>query len=181
MYHYFCGENALCEEKEITRKCYTFWGSWALPFLLAALLLTGCSGKKEESDKTSLTESGMKCGAGKCGASMVDGDTVLAKKKKNFLSQMREDDPRKTCVLEATTTKSLYDCVRDPKTNRLTTKCGTGKCSNASSEIIMKCGAGKCGSGMSRPKVPPKPEPAKQKTHKEEPMMKCAAGKCSGK
>ena len=138
---------------------------------LTALLTVGCNDKNTETEdphQTSLTESGMKCGAGKCGASMVDGNTIVAKKKKNILSQMREDDPRKTCVLNANTTKVLYNCVRNPKSKRLTTKCGTGKCSNATKDITMKCGAGKCGSGMSKPKVPLKP------------VMKCAAGKCGG-
>jgi uncharacterized low-complexity protein len=150
----------------------TFAGP-ALSLLFATLLISGCS-DKNSSDKASLTEGGMKCGAGKCGASMVDGNTVVAKKKKNILSQMREDDPRKECVIKAKSNKALYDCVRDPKSKRLTTKCGAGKCGNESEEITMKCGAGKCSSGMSKPKVPPKPEPVKS-----QPAMKCAAGKCS--
>jgi len=126
--------------------------------LLTAVLTVGCGNQnsKTEDLKTSLTEGGMKCGAGKCGASMVDGNSVVAKKKKNMLSQMRENDPRKTCVLNASTTKALYNCVRNPKNKRLTTKCGTGKCSNATKEISMKCGAGKCGSGISAPKIPSK-------------------------
>ncbi|MEA3419592.1 MAG: hypothetical protein U9Q90_09360 [Campylobacterota bacterium] len=136
--------------------------------LTAAFIMVGCSDK--EDDKVSLTESGMKCGAGKCGTSMVDGNSVVAKKKKNILSQMRRDDPRKDCVIKANSNKALYDCVRDPKSKRLTTKCG-----NANDDITMKCGAGKCSSGMSKPKVPPKPESVKP-----EPVMKCAAGKCSG-
>lgn len=143
-----------------------------IPILSTALLLTACS-KTGKEEKASLTEGGMKCGAGKCGASMVDGNTVLAKKKKNILKQMRENDSRKDCVLKATSSKALYDCVRDPKTNRLTTKCGKDQSNKSSEEITMKCGAGKCGSGMSQPKVPPKP-----KTVIDEPAMKCAAGKC---
>ena len=125
---------------------------------LTAMLTVGCNNKNSQTEdpKTSLTESGMKCGAGKCGASMVDGNSVVAKKKKNMLSQMRENDPRKACVLNASTTKALYDCVRNPKSKRLTTKCGTGKCSNATEDITMKCGAGKCGTGMLTPKVPSK-------------------------
>ena len=132
---------------------------------LTALLTVGCNDRNTETEdpQTSLTESGMKCGAGKCGASMVDGNTIVAKKKKNMLSQMRENDPRKACVLNANTTKALYNCVRNPKSKRLTTKCG-----NTNNELTMKCGAGKCGSGMSKPKVPLKP------------VMKCAAGKCGG-
>jgi len=154
-------------------------------FLIAAALfaLTACSdsGSKPSEAKASLTEGGMKCGAGKCGASMVDGNTVVAKKKKNILSQMRDNDSRRECVIKAATSKALYDCVRDPKTKRLTVKCGMGKCSNATEEITMKCGAGKCGSGMSQPKVPPRPKPIQSKPAKSKPVMKCAAGKCGGK
>ena len=141
--------------------------------LAAASITVGCSDKKGDG-KASLTEGGMKCGAGKCGASMVDGNTIVAKKKKNILSQMRKDDPRKDCVIKASSNKALYDCIRDPETNRLTTKCGAGKCNSENNDVTMKCGAGKCSSGMSKPKVPLKPEPAKT-----EPAMKCAAGKCS--
>ncbi len=147
-------------------------------FIGALVFTVGCNSDGKDEDKSSLTEGGMKCGAGKCGASMVDGNTIVAKKKKNILSQMRKDDPRKDCVLKAGSNKALYDCIRDPKTKHLTTKCGMGKCSNSTDkeEITMKCGAGKCGTGMSQPKVPPKPEPAKAK-----PAMKCSAGKCGGK
>ena len=79
------------------------------------------------SQEQSLTESGMKCGAGKCGSSMVDGNSVVAKKKKNILSQMREDDPRKECVLGANSSKKLYNCIRNPKTGRVTKKCGSDR------------------------------------------------------
>ncbi len=136
---------------------------------LAAVILTlstGCSDQTEQK-KASLTEGGMKCGAGKCGANMVDGNTLLAKKQRNILAQMRDDDPRKDCVMKAQSTKALYDCVRDPKTGKLTTKCGTGKCGDGmASKPAMKCGAGKCGASMQKPK----PKPA----------MKCGAGKCGG-
>lgn len=123
---------------------------FGFPLLLMIAIVTGCSDTREKK-KTSPTQGGMKCGAGKCGASMVDGNTIVAKKKKNMLSQIREDDPRKACVLNANTTKALYNCVRNPESKRLTTKCG-----NTSDEVTMKCGAGKCGSGMSTPKVPSK-------------------------
>jgi uncharacterized low-complexity protein len=103
------------------------------------LILSGCGEKKEE--KSSAPE--MKCGAGKCGANMFDGNSALAKKKKNILSQMREDDPRKECVLKAKTTKAAYNCVRDPQTQKLSLKCGMQK-----EEPAMKCGTGKCGSSM---------------------------------
>ena len=113
--------------------------------LLSAIVFTfsACSDEKT-APKSSMTMS--KCGAGKCGANMFDGNTALAKKKKNILKQMRENDPRKDCVIEAKTTKEAYECVRHPETKRLTTKCGEGKCGTAKKEQpAMKCGAGKCG------------------------------------
>lgn len=88
--------------------------------VLAIVLLTGCSDKEKTK---SLTEGGMKCGAGKCGASMVDGSTILVKKKVNILDQLKEDDSRRECVLASTSTKALYDCVRVTKTGRLSSKC----------------------------------------------------------
>jgi len=104
------------------------------------LLIIGCSDHTEET-KVSLTESGMKCGAGKCGASMVDGNSIVDKKRKNILSQLREDDPRKACILSANTSKSLYNCIRDPKTKRLSSKCGN----DTTVQSPMKCASGKCG------------------------------------
>ena len=120
-------------------------------YILVILLLIfiGCGEKKEETSAP-----GMKCGAGKCGANMFDGNGALAKKKKNILSQMRENDPRKDCVIKANTTKEAYNCVREPGGNKLT----------------MKCGVGKCGANMSKPKPV-----------KEEPAMKCGARKCGSK
>lgn len=112
---------------------------------ITLLLFSGCS--DEKGAKKSSTP-GMKCGAGKCGANMFDGNAALSKKKKNILKQMREDDPRKDCVVQAKTTKATYDCVRDPKTQKMTLKCGEGKCGTAmqAPKPVMKCGAGKCGS-----------------------------------
>ena len=89
----------------------------SLSLLMITLIISGCSGKEKEK---SLTEGGMKCGAGKCGSSMVDGSAVLVKKKMNILDQMSKEDKRRDCVLKARTTKALYNCVRDPKTGRLT-------------------------------------------------------------
>ncbi len=80
------------------------------------LLLCACSGEKQAK---SITEGGMKCGAGKCGASMVDGSATLVKKKMNILDQLKEEDNRRDCVLNATTSKALYNCVREDKTARL--------------------------------------------------------------
>jgi len=107
------------------------------------LLFNSCSGEKQ---KESITQGGMKCGPGKCGASMVDGSTLLVKKKMNMLKQLRENDNRRDCVLKATTTKVLYNCVRVEKTSRLSTKCSSDNTKKADSS--MKCAPGKCGSNM---------------------------------
>ncbi|KYJ85936.1 hypothetical protein [Sulfurovum riftiae] len=124
--------------------------------ITAILLLAGCSDKEKEK---SLTEGGMKCGAGKCGSSMVDGSAVLVKKKVNILDQLTKEDKRRDCVLKAKTTKALYNCVRDPKTGRLTVKetsistfkntieATEKKAPKKADESIMKCQAGKCTSG----------------------------------
>ena len=114
--------------------------------LFTLALLSGCSGEKKES----ITEGGMKCGPGKCGASMVDGSAVLVKKKMNILDQLQEDDNRRECVLSATTTKELYNCVRVEETGRLSTKCSADKTKKAPKKEVpaMKCEAGKCGSNM---------------------------------
>lgn len=120
----------------------------ALSTLLAlTLLLSACTDQKSEKS----SQTGMKCGAGKCGANMVDGHSVFAQKQRTILTQMRQDDPRKGCVMNAGDVKALYACVRDPETGKLSTKCG-----NATEKSVMKCGGGmKCGS-----------------------TMKCGAGKC---
>jgi len=140
------------------------------PLLLIGtlLLLTACSGEKQ---KESITEGGMKCGPGKCGASMVDGSAVLVKKKLNILNQLREDDNRRECVLNATATKILYNCVRVEKTGRLSTKCASDNVKPKEKEL-MKCEAGKCGSSMD------KSIPKKEIVKKESNSMKCEAGKC---
>lgn len=108
------------------------------------LILSSCSNKDKEE---SITEGGMKCGPGKCGASMVDGSAVLVKKKMNILDQLKENDSRRDCVLKADTTKDLYNCVRVEETGRLSTKCSTDNVKEKS-EKAMKCEAGKCGSSM---------------------------------
>lgn len=109
-------------------------------------LLSGCSGEKKES----ITEGGMKCGPGKCGASMVDGSAALVKKKMNILGQLREDDDRRKCVLSSMSTKELYNCVRVEDTGRLSTKCASDHAKQAPKKELpaMKCEAGKCGSNM---------------------------------
>ena len=122
----------------------------SLSLLTFTLLLSGCTDKDE---KKSLTEGGMKCGAGKCGASMVDGSAVLVKKKMNIVNQLTKEDKRRDCVLKAKTTKALYNCVRDPETGRLIIE--------DKSKIF---------------KVVEKKVPKKE----EKSEMKCAAGKCSG-
>ena len=120
-----------------------------MTLLVLVVTLTFASCSDEKTVKKS-TAPGMKCGAGKCGANMFDGNAALAKKKRNILAQMRKDDPRKECVQKARTTKAVYDCVRDPKTKKMTRKCGLGKCSAAikAPKPVMKCGTGKCGSTM---------------------------------
>jgi len=115
----------------------------SLPLLLLLLGAgQGCSSDRDESAKSSDSAgSTMKCGVGKCGAGMADGNIILAKKRRNILSQMRKDDSRRDCVDKAQNTKVLYDCVRGSKEGRLTTKCGVMK------EGEMRCGAGKCSGG----------------------------------
>ncbi|MGB5964029.1 MAG: hypothetical protein WBF77_01205 [Sulfurimonadaceae bacterium] len=135
--------------------------SLILFFLLGFSL--GCSSDRESAPKEEKTGGGMKCGAGKCGANMFDGNAALVKKKANITAQMREDDPRRDSVFKAATTKEVYDCVRDPKTGKLT-KIWRGDVKTGTAP--MKCGAGKCGAAMQTP------EP------KKEPAMKCGAGKC---
>ena len=137
--------------------------------ITSLFILSGCDFQKVDKGEDSLA-GGMKCGAGKCGANMFDGNSALAKKKNNILSQMREKDSRKECVKNAATTKEAYNCVRDPNGNKLSKKCGTGKCGDA--EPAMKCGAGKCGASMQMDE--PKEEPA-MKCGGD---MKCGAGKC---
>ena len=109
------------------------------------VLISGCSDKEKTK---SITEGGMKCGPGKCGASMVDGSAVLVKKKMNILNQLKEDDNRRDCVLKATSTKELYNCVRVSETGRLSTKCSADNTKKIPKKEIstMKCEAGKCGS-----------------------------------
>lgn len=111
------------------------------------ILFSACSGEKQ---KESITEGGMKCGPGKCGASMVDGSAVLVKKKMNILNQLKEDDSRRECVLKAITTKELYSCVRVEETGRLSTKYAADNIKKApkKGQSTMKCEAGKCGSSM---------------------------------
>ena len=111
------------------------------------LLISGCTEKEK---KESLTEGGMKCGPGKCGASMVNGSAVLVKKKMNILNQLTEDDNRRDCVLKAMTTKELYACVRVRKTGRLSTKCSSDNSLQIPKKetSVMKCETGKCDKGM---------------------------------
>jgi len=143
-----------------------------LTFITTLLLVlsSGCNNRDNSEKERNPAAGGMKCGAGKCGANMFDGNAALVKKKANIVKQMREGDSRRDCVAGASTTKEVYDCVRDPKSGKLTKKCGLGKCGEAmqdsSPKATMKCGAGKCGSDMAEPES------------KKEPAMKCGAGKC---
>ncbi|MFK5938353.1 MAG: hypothetical protein QM497_08155 [Sulfurimonas sp.] len=109
-------------------------------FIMISLFLLMISGCSEEQTATKSSAKMSKCGAGKCGANMFDNNSALAKKKKNILKQMRENDPRKDCVIKANNTKEVYNCVRDSNTKKLSLKCGISK-----KKPAMKCGAGKCG------------------------------------
>ncbi len=113
--------------------------------IVTSLIILAFSGCNEKKEPPKTVGSGMKCGAGKCGANMFDGNSALDKKKKNILSQMRDNDSRKDCVIAALTTKEAYDCVRNKETQKMTLKCGAGMIKK---EPAMKCGAGKCGSSM---------------------------------
>ena len=112
-------------------------------FLGLVLVFFGCVDKKDEKKKVA----GMKCGAGKCGANMFDGNAALKKKKANILNQLSKDDYRRDCVKKAKSTKEVYDCVRNPMTNRLSLKCGSVALDkkDKSKKPAMKCAAGKCG------------------------------------
>lgn len=81
---------------------------------------------------------------------MVNGSVVLVKKKMNILGQLQEDDNRRDCVLKATSTKELYNCVRVFETGRLSTKCASDNTKKIPKKEVstMKCEAGKCGSDM---------------------------------
>lgn len=118
--------------------------------LTTGLLILFVSACSEKNPDDSMTQGGMKCGAGKCGASMVDGSAVLVKKKMNILNQLNENDTRRECVLSAMTTKALYACVRVEKTGRLSTKCAADNTKLAPNKGVstMKCESGKCGSDM---------------------------------
>lgn len=120
---------------------------YVLIALMSLAFFGGCDFKDADKAEDSL-EGGMKCGAGKCGANMFDGNSALAKKKNNILTQMRSEDSRKECVKNALTTKEAYDCVREKNSKKLTTKCGDGNSENSTPEPVMKCGEGKCGSSM---------------------------------
>jgi len=119
----------------------------AIKLLFNELLESGCTDKEQ---KGSITEGGMKCGPGKCGASMVDGSAVLVKKKMNIINQLSSEDNRKECVLKAMTTKELYACVRVEETGRLSTKCSADNTKKIPKKQTssMKCEAGKCGNSM---------------------------------
>ena len=123
--------------------------------LLLVLGISACSDRDDSPKEESAAVGGMKCGAGKCGANMFDGNAALVKKKANITAQMKEDDPRRDCVFKAATTQEAYDCVRDAETGKLSTKCGNGSAESSSTKVpapkeepAMKCGAGKCGSSM---------------------------------
>lgn len=90
----------------------------------AALLAFSACSDRNKSSEDAPTAGAMKCGAGKCGANMVSSNSELAKKQRAILGQMSQDDPRMGCVMNAKTTEALYECVRDPKTGKLTMEYG---------------------------------------------------------
>ncbi len=93
-------------------------------FVVSVVLgVGGCGRDSGDHGKSSA----MKCGAGKCGANMIDSESVLEKKRADITEQMSKDDPRRGCVIKAQSIEILHDCIRDPKTGKLTTKFGDGK------------------------------------------------------
>jgi len=86
-----------------------------LYMILLIFLLLGCNQKSKEKSLTG----GMKCGAGKCGASMIKDSTSLGKKQMSILKQLKKDDKRIDCVKSAKSIKKVYDCVRDRESGRL--------------------------------------------------------------
>jgi uncharacterized low-complexity protein len=93
-------------------------------FVVSVVFVAGGCGRDSGGHGKSNT---MKCGAGKCGANMIDSESVLEKKRADITAQMREDDPRRGCVVKAQNTETLYDCIRDPETGKLTMEFGKGK------------------------------------------------------
>ncbi len=134
-----------------------------LQLVLATLLLGALAGCSDTKGSKESKTPGMKCGAGKCGTNMFDGKGALAKKKRNMIAQMRENDPRKECVIAAKTAKEAYDCVKHKETSKMSLKCGTAK-----------CGVGKCGDALKHEKM------LKEKNTTKNSAMKCGAGKCGG-
>ena len=64
---------------------YLYGALSLLSVFIMTSVLSGCD--KKESKQESMGS--MKCGAGKCGINMMDGNSLLIKKKVNILSQMR--------------------------------------------------------------------------------------------
>lgn len=95
--------------------------------LFAALLALGFIGLSINADE-------MKCGAGKCGASMS--------KDMKVKGCDCNDCPNPNCAAKKDPSKPC-DCPKDAQGKM---KCGAGKCGKTMAENkTMKCGAGKCG------------------------------------
>jgi len=89
---------------------------------IAILFLSGCDFKAVDEGKTPPKEA-MKCGAGKCGAKMINPGLKDTNKSKE----------------QKVAPKSTMKCGGDMK-------CAAGKCGNAPKKApAMKCGEGKCG------------------------------------
>ncbi len=54
-----------------------------------------------------------------CGALGKSGDDML-----QYLSQMREDDSQKKCVIVVKSSKAVHNCTRELNGKKLTMKCG---------------------------------------------------------
>jgi uncharacterized low-complexity protein len=74
----------------------------------------------------------MKCGAGKCGASMAKSSTPKG-------CACEDCDKHPDCAAKKDPSKPC-DCA-----DKGEMKCGAGKCGSAKPKPAMKCGAGKCG------------------------------------
>lgn len=100
-----------------------------MALLLGAALFTGMG-------TVSLSAEGMKCGAGKCGGSVMKKAACDCETKCN---DSKSCDHGKKC--------STKGCAHDAKNM----KCGSGKCGASQTSPTVKCGGGKCGNAKKAP------------------------------